>query len=38
MEEKTAEQLGNYIFEFKSDHTFVETFTAPKESKVKNFQ
>jgi alpha-L-arabinofuranosidase len=34
MEEKTAEQLGNYTIEFKSDHTFVETFTTPQESKV----
>src|ERR1700676_4831515 len=34
MEEETAEQLGNYTIEFKSDHTFVETFTVPKESQL----
>jgi hypothetical protein len=34
MEEKTAEQLGNYTIEFKPDHTFIETFTDPKDLKV----
>jgi hypothetical protein len=34
MEEKTAAELGNYTIEFKSDHSFTESFITPQDSKV----
>ena len=34
MEEMTAAEMGNYEFEFKSDHRFIETLTPPGDSKL----
>jgi len=34
MEEMTPEQLGNYVYEFKPDHSFIETLTQQGGSKV----
>jgi Lipocalin-like domain len=34
MEEMTAAQMGNYVYEFKSDNRFVETMTSASDPKL----
>ena len=34
MEEKTVKEAGNSAVEYKSDHTFIMTFSAPNDSQV----
>ncbi len=38
MEEKTVKEVGNSSIEYKSDHTFIMTFSAPNNSEVTTIE